>query len=41
MSVWLYVDGVKVCSLPQERGGEMVAFLRSKGFINVKVEPKS
>jgi hypothetical protein len=39
--VWLCVDGVRICSLPQERGNEMVAFMKSKGFVDVKLEPKS
>jgi hypothetical protein len=39
--VWICVNGLRICSVPTERGGELMAFMKSKGYMDVKLEPKS
>jgi len=41
MSVWLYVDGVCMCSAPIKTAGQLADHMRQCGYTDVQIKPKS
>ena len=40
MSVWLYVEGVRVCSAPRKLADDLANYMRQCGFTDVQIKPK-
>ena len=40
MSVWLYVDGVRICSAPVRLAESMANHMRQCGYTDVQIKPK-
>ena len=40
MSVWLYVDGVQICSTPIQMAERIVSHMLQCGYTDVQIKPK-
>jgi len=40
MSVWLYVNGVRICSAPRLMADQIANHMRKCGYTDVQIKPK-